>query len=62
MKDLRGVHAAAVKNAVFKEFGLHSLTGKKRASDILEWKKLTKVKKSYLKLYSNENVMKNIIK
>lgn len=55
MKDLRGVHAAAVKNAIFKEFGLQALPGKKRASDILEWKKLTKVKESYLKLYDNDD-------
>jgi hypothetical protein len=63
MKDLRGVHAAAVKNAIFKEFGLQALPGKKRASDILEWKKLNKVKESYLKLYDNDgSVMENIAK
>jgi hypothetical protein len=63
MKDVRGVHAAAVKNAIFKEFSLQPLPGKKRASDILEWKKLDKVKESYLKLYDNDgSITENIAK
>lgn len=61
MKDLRGVHAAAVKTTIFKEFGLQALPSKKTASDILEWKKLNKVRESYLRLY-NDNVTENIAK
>ena len=38
------------------------LSGKKRASDILEWKKLAKVKESYLRLYGDDNITENIAK
>ena len=65
MKDMRGVHVAAVKSAIFKEFGLQSISGNKRKSpqDITSWKNLPQVKECYNKLYDdNDNVIKNITK
>jgi hypothetical protein len=65
MKDLRGIHAAAVRNAIFKEFGLQIITGNKQRNlnDILEWKKSDKVRVCYNKLYDdNDNAIENIAK
>ena len=42
---------------------MQALPSKKRASDILEWKKLAKIKESYFKLYNKEtSVTENITK
>ena len=61
MKDVRGIHAATVRNAIFKEFELQ-ITNSKR-NNVLEWKKSKKVKECYTKLYDNDdNTIENIAK
>src|SRR2546423_9151287 len=65
MKDLRGISASAVRNAILKEFGLQIPSSRKKSNmvDILDWKKSKRVKECYIKLYdNNENVIKNIAK
>src|SRR2546423_10387930 len=65
MKDLRDTSALAVRNAILKEFGLQISSSRKKSNmvDILNWKKLKRVKEYYIKLYDNdENVIKNIAK
>ena len=60
MKDVR-VYAAAVQNAIFKELGLQVTNNKKNATNIVEWKKSSKVRECYNRLYSNdENAIENI--
>lgn len=66
MKDVRGINAAAVRNAIFKEFGLQvAMTSNRRRNlnNILEWKKSKRVKECYNKLYDdNDNAIENIAK
>jgi hypothetical protein len=66
MKDIRGMHAAAVKNAIFKEFSLQpSKTNKRKNAKVgvSNWKKLRQVEDCYNKLYDDsENVVENITK
>ena len=65
MKDLRGISASAVRNAILKEFRLQIPSSRKKSNmvDILDWKKSKRVKECYIKLYDNdENVIKNIAK
>src|SRR3954468_5314013 len=65
MKDLRSISASAVRNAILKEFGLQIPSSRKKSNmvDILNWKKLKRVKECYIKLYNdNENVIENIAK
>src|SRR3954452_16273780 len=65
MKDLRGISASAVRNAILKEFGLQIPSSRKKSNmvNILNWKKLKRVKECYIKLYNNnENAIKNIAK
>ena len=65
MKDLRGTYAAAVRNAILKEFGLQIPNSRKKnvIVDVSKWKKSGKVKECYDKLYDNdENVIENITK
>jgi hypothetical protein len=65
MKDLRGIHAAAVRNGIFKEFGLQVVGNRQKnvTSDISEWKKSKKVKDCFKKLYDdNYNAIENIAK
>ena len=65
MKDMRRVNVAAVKSAIFKEFGLQSISSNKWKSpqNITSWKNLPQVKEYYNKLYDdNDNVIENITK
>src|SRR5436305_12841626 len=65
MKDLRVISASSVRNAILKEFGLQIPSSRKKSNivDILNWKKLKRVKECYIKLYDNdENAIKNITK
>src|SRR3954451_16808518 len=65
MKDLRGISASAVRNAILKEFRLQIPSSRKKSNmvDILNWKKLKRVKEYYIKLYDNdENIIENIAK
>ena len=62
MKDLRGVHVAAVKTAIFKEFGLQVIS-KKNVKVIADWKKSKQVKECYQKLYDDDdNTIEKIAK
>jgi hypothetical protein len=59
MKDLRGLHAAAVRTGILKEFGLNVSSNKLK--NIPEWKKSAKVKECFGKLYDDdENAIENI--
>ena len=62
MKDVRGAHVAAVRNAIFKTFGLQTTTTirRKNSQDILGWKKSKKVEESYKKLFTDGDVIENI--
>ena len=63
---MRGAHVAAVKTAIFKEFGLQSISSsnkRKSAQDIASWKSSPQVKECYNKLYDdNYNVIEDITK
>ena len=62
MKDVRGTHVAAVRNAIFKTFGLQTTTiRRKNSQDILGWKKSKKVEESYEKLFTDRDVIENIV-
>ena len=62
MKDIRGIHVAAVKNAIFSEFKLEVIKNRSKTT-VSEWKKTKKVKECYMRLYDNEdNVTNNITK
>src|SRR5271154_4201143 len=62
MKDVRGTHITAVRNAIFKTFGLQTTTiCRKNSQDILGWKKSKKVKESYEKSFTDRNVIENIV-
>src|SRR5271168_4353859 len=62
MKDVKGTHVLAIRNAISKAFGLVLLTskGQKNSKDILEWKESEEVTKSYNKLYNGKLVIENI--
>src|SRR5277367_2241336 len=61
MKDVRGTYVAAVRNAIFKTFGLQTTTiCRKNFQDILGWKKSKKVKESYEKLFTDRDMIENI--
>jgi hypothetical protein len=62
MKDIRGSHASAVRNAIFRNFGLQLTSGKwrKNSQDILEWKKSKEVADSYKKLFTDGDTIENI--
>lgn len=61
MKDLRGSHVSAVRNAIFRNFGLQSTSSRRRNSrDILEWKKSKEVENSYNKLYADGTAIEKI--
>ena len=63
MKDMRGNHSLAIRNAIYKEFGLSSSIKRKTINDVSEWKKSPKVKENYEMLYnSNFNSIENITK
>ncbi len=64
MKNLKGINAMTVRNAILKEFELQILNSrKKNVIDISEWKKLKEVRECYDKLYDDDdNAIKNIIK
>jgi hypothetical protein len=62
MKDVRGGHVSAVRNAIFRTFGLHSLAVNRRRNslDILQWKKSKEVGDSYKKLFNDDTVIESI--
>ena len=60
MKDVRGSHAVAVKNAIFHEFNLEPIKNRKKMT-VTEWKKTKKVKECYMRLYDDEENVTNKI-
>ena len=55
MKDLRGINATTVRNAIFRVFGIKNLppiNRKKNAREISEWKASAEVADCYDKLYT----------
>src|SRR5207245_7701372 len=62
MKDIRGAHVAAVRNAIFKTVGLTQLssTRRKNSKDVMVWKGFKEVKAEYNNLYKDETLIENI--
>jgi len=62
MKDIRGAHVAAVRNAIFKTVGLTQLssTRQKNSKDVMVWKSSKEVKAEYNNLYKDETLIENI--
>ena len=62
MKDIRGTHVAAVRNAIFKTVGLTQLSNiwRKNSKDVIVWKSFKKVKAEYNNLYKDETLIENI--
>lgn len=61
MKDIRGAHVTAVRNAVCKKFRLQSPVGRRRSSqDASTWKKSKEVADSYRKLFTEEEAIDDI--
>ena len=62
MKDIRGMHIAAVRNAIFKTVGLTQLssTRRKNSKDVMEWKSSKEVEAEYNNLYKDETLIENI--
>ena len=62
MKDIRGVHVTAVRNAIFKTVGLTQLssTRRKNSKDVMEWKSSKEVEAEYNNLYKDETLIENI--
>lgn len=58
MKDLRGSHVSAVRNAITRTFGLQLLASSRRrnSKDILEWKSSREVGNSFNSLYNDGGV------
>ena len=62
MKDIRGAHVAAVRNAIFKTVGLTQLssTRRKNSKDVMVWKSSKEVKAEYNNLYKDETLIESI--
>jgi len=62
MKDIRGAHVTAVRNAIFKTVGLTQLssTRRKNSKDVMVWKSSKEVKAEYNNLYKDETLIENI--
>jgi hypothetical protein len=61
MKDVRGSHASAVRNAIFRIFKLHPITSRRKNSqEVLKWKKSEEIEDCYNKLYNDRNMIENI--
>jgi len=65
MKDIRGTHAAHVRNAIFRTFRLPALTStnrKKNTKEVLNWKQSKEVQKSYTSFYEDDDILDKIVK
>lgn len=57
MKDMRGSHVSAIRNAIFKTLGLQLTSNKRKNSrDILDWKQSREVKDGYNKLFTGKTI------
>ena len=61
MKDMRGSHVSAVRNAILRKFGLQLTSNQcKNSREILDWKQSKEVKDSYNKLFTEDIVIEEI--
>jgi hypothetical protein len=61
MKDMRGAHVSAVRNAISKKFRLQLISNRhKNSREILDWKQSKEVKDSYNKLFTEEIAIEEI--
>jgi hypothetical protein len=62
MKDIRGAHVAAVRNAIFKKLGLVQLTSNRRKNsrEVMDWKRSKEVEVGYKKLYNDVSLIEDI--
>ena len=61
MKDARGSHVSAVRNAILRKFGLQLMSNRRKNSrEILDWKQSKEVKDSYNKLCTEDIVIEEI--
>ena len=61
MKDMRGAHVSAVRNAISKKFRLQLISNRhKNSREILDWKQFKDVKDSYNKLFTEEIAIEEI--
>src|SRR6266513_1854029 len=61
MKDARGSHVSAVRNAILRKFGLQLTSNRRKNSrEILDWKQSKKVKDSYNKLFTEDTAIEEI--
>src|SRR5256884_7372810 len=61
MKDARGSHVSAVRNAILRKFGLQLTSNRrKNLQKILDWKQSKEVKDSYNKLFTKDTTIEEI--
>lgn len=61
MKDIRGSHVSAVRNAILRKFGLQLTSNQRKNSrEILDWKQSKEVKNSYNKLFTDDIAIEEI--
>lgn len=61
MKDMRGSHVSAVRNAILRKFGLQLTSNRRKNSrEILDWKQSKEVKDSYNKLFTEDIAIEEI--
>ena len=61
MKDARGSHVSAVRNAILRKFGLQLMSNRRKNSrEILDWKQSKEVKDSYNKLFTEDIAIEEI--
>src|SRR5437868_12808764 len=62
MKDIRGAHVTAVRNAIFKTVGMMQLSSswRKNSKDVMVWKSSKEVEAEYNNLYKDETLIENI--
>jgi hypothetical protein len=61
MKDMRGSHVSAVRNAIFRKFGLQLASSRRKNSrDIMDWKQSKEVKDSHNKLFTEDTAIEEI--
>jgi hypothetical protein len=61
MKDMRGAHVSAVRNAIAKKVRLQLISNRhKNSREILDWKQSKEVKDSYNKLFTEEIAIEEI--
>src|SRR5439155_15486654 len=61
MKDARGSHISAVRNAILRKFGLQLTSNRRKNSrEILNWKQSKEVKDSYNKLFTEDTAIEEI--